>query len=733
MAASPLPQDIATALRYGPQTQQLVRRSSYLSDALRQIGQEGGQNIRSPGELAAKLLATAILQRGSQNATDATTQAVAADRKSYADSLLGGIRGATATEPSAPGLGAAVAPSQPATPQPAAMPAQAQQQASGLPSAKPAAQAGPVPHDIDAMVRTIYGEARNEPPEGQSAVASVILNRARQTGRTPRDIVLEPNQFEPWGNAKTRAELEALDPNSRDYQQILANIAPALGGQDVTGGADHFYSPTAQSALGRSPPAWDNGKGRDLGRHRFFSLGYGGGRQAPPAPEPLAGGPGADQMQPFQVASNGPLTPQMMPSSPAEPSPQAGGAAPAYPPQAGAGAAASQWPTWKPNQEQVAYVEGLLGNPQTYEQGIAEAQKIRAKMAEPAEAEIVNMNGVPFYVSKTPGQGGQPVMIPVPREAMTQTMSAQQAGLPSAPTGAYVQRDPYGNMKEAPFAPPEGYNAGPNGYAPIQGGPADPNRVQAPPANYQLSPQGMQAIQGSAADPKNPMNVMQGTQQLRGEIKTVVDQAIQLKRNIDAVRTGFAQQNGPGDIAMVNGLQKLIDEGVVREGDVALQLKGQGIQGGIAGLQGYMTSEGFFADPKIRQGLLNTANQLYGSLNDNYKTRVMGYKPIADRTYGDGAFEQYVFTPETAAQLGWTGGGQQAPNPALVDRSGRPEGWSGQLPPAQLEAAKRFNPSGKPGSEQNPYIVKTPDEARKLPPGSSILLPDGRTGKVPAR
>ena len=55
---------------------------------------------------------------------------------------------------------------------------------------------------------------------------------------------------------------------------------------------------------------------------------------------------------------------------------------------------------------------------------------------------------------------------------------------------------------------------------------------------------------------------------------------------LSSVRTHARAQNGAGDIAMINGLQKLIDEGVVREGDVALQLQAQGINGGIAGLQG---------------------------------------------------------------------------------------------------------------------------------------------------
>src|SRR5437868_1827277 len=120
---------------------------------------------------------------------------------------------------------------------------------------------------LDTLVRTVWGEARNQDATGQQAVASVILNRAKQTGRSVDQIVREPGQFEPWTNPHTRARLTSLSPQSPEYQRIAANIAPALEGQDPTGGADHFYSPKAQAALGRSAPKWDDGSGVDLGDH----------------------------------------------------------------------------------------------------------------------------------------------------------------------------------------------------------------------------------------------------------------------------------------------------------------------------------------------------------------------------------------------------------------------------------------------------------------------------------
>jgi hypothetical protein len=154
-----------------------------------------------------------------------------------------------------------------------------------------AAPPGAVNPDEDLLVRTVYGEARGEDAMGQQAVASVVRNRATASGKPIRDVVMAPNQFEPWNNPQTRAQLEALDPNSPEYKAILANLRAGQG--DPTGGATHFYSPTAQAALGRSPPAWAQGQGTDIGRHRFYNLPYGDG----PAPQGGMATPVAAQRQ----------------------------------------------------------------------------------------------------------------------------------------------------------------------------------------------------------------------------------------------------------------------------------------------------------------------------------------------------------------------------------------------------------------------------------------------------
>ncbi|WP_395443563.1 cell wall hydrolase [Caulobacter sp. UC70_42] len=674
MATAQVPANIAAALRDGPQTQSSLRRSQYLTNALQQMQEEGGKNIQSGGELAAKLLATAILSRQSKKADANAVTALKADQDSETAALIAALK------PKAPAM------QQPSAPQPQAQPAPQipQLQPVALPNAEPAPP--PVSQlalnpDVDKLVRTVWGEARGEDPLGQLGVANVVINRAKKGGKGIADVVLEPNQFEPWSNPKTRAQLEALTPDSADYQKILANIAPALQGQDVTNGADHFYSPTAQSAAGRAPPRWDNGSGVDHGRHRFFNLGYGGqGAHQRQSPAEMFQ-PQQPQQPPVNVATNGQIDPSMLQAS-APVSPSGGGAPPAAPnapPAAAAGG--NPWPTYQPTEAEVGYIQGLLNDPRYHDQGVAEARKLQQKMTQPVEADIQTINGVPFYVSKTPGQGGQPVMIPIPQGAMTQVMSAQDAGLAYAQRGLNVQRDPLGNLKEAPGAPPQGYNAGPNGYEPVRGGPADPTRPQLPSAGYQYDNAGRQApIQGGPADPRAPGNYIEQVGKLQQQVRPVVDQAIQLKRNIDAVRTGFQQQNGPGDIAMVNGLQKLIDEGVVREGDVALQLKAQGIEGGLAGAQAYLNSSGTF-NPKIRQQILTTADRLYGSINNNYRDRVLGYQGMTNRLLGEGAFED-VFPSSVAQSLGWSQApGQQtpqsarppAPNPAVVATPGTRE------------------------------------------------------------
>ena len=122
------------------------------------------------------------------------------------------------------------------------------------------------------MIRSVLGEAANEPIEGQSAVAHVILNRVAsgKWGGNASSVVLAPGQFEPWQTRK--AELTAINPNSAAYQnagQIVDSAADAK--TDPTGGATHFLNPQiVMQHYGKLPP-WAQGSSLTIGGHRFFA------------------------------------------------------------------------------------------------------------------------------------------------------------------------------------------------------------------------------------------------------------------------------------------------------------------------------------------------------------------------------------------------------------------------------------------------------------------------------
>jgi spore germination cell wall hydrolase CwlJ-like protein len=195
--------------------------------------------------------------------------------------------------------------------------------------------AGVTPQE-DQMTRTVIGESGGEPLVGQQGVASVIKNRMASSGGSAQEVIFAPGQFEPWNNAQTRAKLEALDPNSADYQTVLTRaVRPVMSGQvqDPTAGATHFYSPTAQEALGRGTPSWAENQQptQVIGRHMFYKLGYGAPTataQGAPAQPPAA----VAQPPAAPAATAQPPEAQTPPGAPPSAAAQPPGAPPAAPP-----------------------------------------------------------------------------------------------------------------------------------------------------------------------------------------------------------------------------------------------------------------------------------------------------------------------------------------------------------------------------------------------------------------
>jgi spore germination cell wall hydrolase CwlJ-like protein len=127
--------------------------------------------------------------------------------------------------------------------------------------------------DKDLMVRTILGEAAQEGPRGQAAVAHVILNRlsSGSYGKTPADVVLAPNQFEPWSNRSK--EILAIKPTSPAYQETADIVDMARSGDipDPTGGATHFLNPDIVMQRRGSLPSWAQQPITRIGNHTFFA------------------------------------------------------------------------------------------------------------------------------------------------------------------------------------------------------------------------------------------------------------------------------------------------------------------------------------------------------------------------------------------------------------------------------------------------------------------------------
>lgn len=131
------------------------------------------------------------------------------------------------------------------------------------------------PQERDYLIRTVVGEAASEPMEGQQAVANVVLTRVKNGwGKSVKDVVLAPWQFEPW---MTKADqLMKLSPSSPEYRKAAIAVDVALaGGNDPTKGADHFLNPEiVRQRTGGRLPSWAQGQPTlTIGGHAFFASG----------------------------------------------------------------------------------------------------------------------------------------------------------------------------------------------------------------------------------------------------------------------------------------------------------------------------------------------------------------------------------------------------------------------------------------------------------------------------
>lgn len=142
---------------------------------------------------------------------------------------------------------------------------------------------------IDVVALTLWAEARSEPVEGQIAVGCVIRNRLPRYDNSYQAACFASKQFSCWNDNDDANHLALV----RLAEQRLTGHGLHAGGGDAafvqclwiaeglvcsklkdnTGGANHYYSPSAMIPKGRVP-GWAKGKIATavIGRHRFYRL-----------------------------------------------------------------------------------------------------------------------------------------------------------------------------------------------------------------------------------------------------------------------------------------------------------------------------------------------------------------------------------------------------------------------------------------------------------------------------
>lgn len=138
--------------------------------------------------------------------------------------------------------------------------------------------------DTEAMILTVYGEARGDTIDGQIAVMNVIMNRAKKRKLSIKDVCFQPKQFSCWNSndpnypmLKELAEIAIMDrlPDYQQLRQIGYLTAGVIGLflPDNTGGADHYM--TTKLFNSAKKPSWakePKTKPRVIGAHTFLQV-----------------------------------------------------------------------------------------------------------------------------------------------------------------------------------------------------------------------------------------------------------------------------------------------------------------------------------------------------------------------------------------------------------------------------------------------------------------------------
>lgn len=111
---------------------------------------------------------------------------------------------------------------------------------------------------FQTAIRTLWQEARGEPPEGQQAVAHVLVNRLKsgKWGNTLGTVCLSPLQFSGWNaHDPNRMAAAALSDDDPALLALGLVLQKAIDGEtDPTNGAMWYYALSM-----KTPPPWIQG------------------------------------------------------------------------------------------------------------------------------------------------------------------------------------------------------------------------------------------------------------------------------------------------------------------------------------------------------------------------------------------------------------------------------------------------------------------------------------------
>jgi N-acetylmuramoyl-L-alanine amidase len=117
--------------------------------------------------------------------------------------------------------------------------------------------------DIDLMAKVVFAESNLEPYDGKVGVASVILNRLKdsQFPNTIKEVIMQKSAFSCVKNGDI-----SVSANDTCYRAVL----DAIKGEDPTGKAMFFYNPKVATSKWMFNVKKINIK--KIGQHVFFNV-----------------------------------------------------------------------------------------------------------------------------------------------------------------------------------------------------------------------------------------------------------------------------------------------------------------------------------------------------------------------------------------------------------------------------------------------------------------------------